>query len=163
MVIRMIMVGVIGASEADEQLCTVAEHVGEELASRGAIVICGGLTGVMEAVCRGERKRNGMTVGVIPSERKEDANPHVQIPIVTGIGVARNAIITRTADVVIAVGGQFGTLSEIGYALSMGKTVVAIDSWRLERATERRLPGLIHAGNPKEAVDIALESLRARS
>ena len=158
----MIMVGVIGASEADEQLCTVAEHVGEELASRGAIVICGGLTGVMEAVCRGARKQDGMTVGVIPSDRKEDANPHVQIPIVTGIGVARNAIITRTADVVIAVGGQFGTLSEIGYALSMGKTVVAIDSWRLERATERQLPGLIHASNPKEAVDTALESLRPR-
>ena len=158
----MIMVGVIGASEADEQLCTVAEHVGEELASRGAIVICGGLTGVMEAVCRGARKRDGMTVGIIPSDRKEDANPHVQIPIVTGIGVARNAIITRTADVVIAVGGQFGTLSEIGYALSMGKTVVAIDSWRLERATERQLPGLINASNPKEAVDIALESLRLR-
>ena len=158
----MIMVGVIGASEADEQLCTVAEHVGEELASRGAIVICGGLTGVMEAVCRGARKRDGMTVGIIPSDRKEDANPHVQIPIVTGIGVARNAIITRTADVVIAVGGQFGTLSEIGYALSMGKTVVAIDSWRLERATERQLPGLIHASNPKEAVDTALESLRPR-
>ena len=157
----MIMVGVIGASEADEQLCTVAEHVGEELASRGAIVICGGLTGVMEAVCRGARKHDGMTVGIIPSDRKEDANPYVQIPIVTGIGVARNAIITRTADVVIAVGGQFGTLSEIGYALSMGKTVVAIDSWRLERATERQLPGLIHASNPKEAVDIALESLGA--
>ena len=156
----MIMVGVIGASEADEQLRSAAEQVGEELASRGAIVICGGLTGVMEAVCRGARKRDGMTVGVIPSDRKEDANPHVQIPIVTGIGVARNAIITRTADVVIAVGGQFGTLSEIGYALSMGKTVVAIDSWRLERATERQITGLIHASSPKEAVDIALESIR---
>ena len=156
----MITVGVIGASEADDQLCAVAEEVGRELASRGAAVICGGLTGVMEAVCKGAQEANGMTIGVIPSDRKEDANPHVQIPIVTGIGVARNAIITRTADVVIAVGGQFGTLSEIGYALSMGKTVVAIDSWRLERATERPIVGLVHAAGPKEAVDIALESVR---
>jgi uncharacterized protein (TIGR00725 family) len=158
----MIMVGVIGASRADDELCAVAEEVGEEIASKGAAVVCGGLTGVMEAVCRGARRRGGVTIGIIPSDRKEDANPHVQIPIVTGIGVARNAIITRTADVVIAVGGQFGTLSEMGYALNMGKTVVSLGSWRLEKASNHPIPNLIHAEGPTEAVDMALKAIEAK-
>ncbi len=155
----MIIVGVIGASKAGDELKTIAEEVGQEIASRGAAVVCGGLTGVMEAVCKGARERGGVTIGILPSDWKEDANPHVQIPIVTGIGVARNAIITRTADVLIAVGGQFGTLSEIGYALNMGKTVVTIDSWRLEDACDDPIPNLIRAEGPKHAVDIALGAI----
>jgi uncharacterized protein (TIGR00725 family) len=158
----MIMVGVIGASQANDALCAVAEEVGEEIASRGAAVVCGGLTGVMEAVCKGARRREGVTIGIIPSDRKEDANPYVQIPIVTGIGVARNAIITRTADVLIAVGGQFGTLSEMGYALNMGKTVVSLGSWRLEKACDHPIPNLICAEGPREAVDTALEAIKAK-
>jgi len=116
----------------------------------------------MEAVCKGARRRGGGTIGILPSDCKEDANRYVQIPIVTGIGVARNAIIARTADVVIAVGGQFGTLSEMGYALNMGKTVVALGSWKLEKATDDPIPNLIHAYEPREAVDAALKAIKAK-
>jgi len=160
--IEMIMVGVIGASKADSTLCAVAEEVGEELASQGAAIVCGGLSGVMEAVCKGARKNDGITIGIIPSDRREDANPYVQIPIVTGIGMARNAIITRTADVVIAIGGQFGTLSEMGYALNMGKNVIALNSWRLEKASDRPIPNLIHVEGAREAVDAALNAIEAK-
>lgn len=158
----MRIVGVIGASQADESLCEVAEEVGKELASRGAAVVCGGLTGVMEAACRGARSRDGVTIGVIPSEDRNDANEFVQIPIVTGIGMARNSIIVKTAEALIAVGGSYGTLSEIAYALSMGKTVVAIRSWRLERAADEPIDGLIHVDSPKEAVDIVMESIKGK-
>ena len=157
--IGMKIVGVIGASRASEELSAAAEEVGEELASRGAAIVCGGLTGIMESVCKGAQRKGGVTIGIIPSDSKDDANPYVQIPIATGIGMARNAIIIKTADVVIAVGGQYGTLSEIGYALNMGKTVVALRSWRLERALDEPIANLIHVDEPKEAVDIALKAI----
>ena len=159
----MRMVGVIGASMEDEELSAIAEEVGRELAARGAAVVCGGLTGIMESVCRGASAEGGVTIGIIPSDSRQDANPFVQIPIVTGIGMARNSVIAKTAEVFIAIGGQFGTLSEIAYALSMGKTVVSIRSWNLEKASTEPLHGLIHEENPKRAVEIALESIGCRA
>lgn len=159
----MRMVGVIGASMADEELSAIAEEVGRELAVSGAAVVCGGLTGIMESVCRGASAEGGVTIGIIPSDSRQDANPFVQIPIVTGIGMARNSVIAKTAEVFIAIGGQFGTLSEIAYALSMGKTVVSIRSWNLEKASATPLHGLIHEDNPKRAVEIALESIGCRA
>jgi uncharacterized protein (TIGR00725 family) len=157
------IIGVIGASRADEELTRLAEELGREIASRGAAVVCGGMTGVMEAVCKGARSKGGLTIGIIPSDDKNDANKYVQIPIVTGMGVGRNVMLVKTADVVIAVGGEFGTLSEIAHALNIGKTVISLRSWDLEKATKRAIPNLIDAGSPVEAVDLALDAIAGRT
>ena len=156
------IVGVIGASRADEELMELAEAVGEEIASRGFALVCGGMTGVMEAACRGARKKGGLTIGIIPSDQKSDANPHVQIPVVTGMGVARNVILVKTADVLVAVGGEFGTLSEIGHALNIGKTVVSLRSWELEKARPAPIPRLLRAESAEDAVDLAMDTLKER-
>lgn len=150
------IVGVIGSSMASPDILALAEEVGEEIAKRGAAVVCGGLTGVMESVCMGARRRGGLTIGIIPSDDRRDANPHVQIPIVTGMGVGRNVMLVKTADVLIAVGGEFGTLSEIAHALNLGKTVIGLRTWKLEKAHNKPIPGLIEAKNPKDAVEKAL-------
>jgi uncharacterized protein (TIGR00725 family) len=141
------IIGVIGASRADDELLALAEELGQEIASRGAAVVCGGMMGVMEAVCKGARARGGLTIGIIPSDDRNDANQYVQIPIVTGMGVGRNVMLVKTADVLIAVGGEYGTLSEIAHALNIGKQVISLRSWQLEK----------EAGSPKEAVDLALD------
>ncbi len=144
---------------ASQDVVALAEQVGEEIAKKGAAVVCGGLTGVMEAVCRGARRRGGLTIGIIPSDEKRDANPYVQIPIVTGMGVGRNVMLVKTADVLIAVGGEFGTLSEIAHALNLGKKVVGLRTWKLEKAHAKPIPNLIEAKNPKEAVEMALRAV----
>ncbi len=156
------IVGVIGSSQAEGELLTLAEEVGAEIAKKGAAVVCGGLTGVMEAVCRGARREGGLTIGIIPTDNKADANPYVQIPIVTGMGMGRNVMLVKTADVVIAVGGEFGTLSEIAHALKLGKTVIGLRSWKLERACSKPIPGLIEVDSPKKAVDLALSVISAK-
>jgi hypothetical protein len=156
------IVGVVGSSRAEADILSLAEEVGAEIAKRGAAVVCGGLTGVMEAVCRGARREGGLTIGIIPSDNREDANPYVQIPIVTGMGVGRNVMLVKTADVIIAVGGEFGTLSEIAHALNLGKTVIGLRTWHLERARTKPIPNLIEVGTPKEAVDLALRTISAK-
>jgi len=155
------IVGVVGSSVASKDVLVLAEQVGEEIAKSGAAVVCGGLTGVMEAVCRGARRCGGLTIGIIPSDERKDANPYVQIPIVTGMGVGRNVMLVKTADVLIAVGGEFGTLSEIAHALNLGKTVVGLRTWKLENAHTKPIPNLIEAKNPKDAVEKALKSIPA--
>lgn len=152
----------IGSSAASEDLRTLAEEVGEEIAKNGAAVVCGGLTGVMEAVCKGARSRGGLTIGIIPSDEKKDANPYVQIPIVTGMGVGRNVMLVKTADVLIAIGGEFGTLSEIAHALNLGKTVIGLRTWKLEKAHTKPIPKLIEAKNAKDAVEKALRAITAQ-
>ena len=156
------IVGVIGSSKAEGEVLGLAEEVGSEIAKRGAAVVCGGLTGVMESVCKGARREGGLTIGIIPSDHREDANPYVQIPIVTGMGVGRNVMLVKTADVIIAVGGEFGTLSEIAHALNLGKIVVGLRTWKLERARDKPIPGLMVANTPKEAVDLAMRSISAQ-
>lgn len=156
------IVGVIGSSKAEGELLILAEEVGAEIAKRGAAVVCGGLTGVMEAVCKGARREGGLTIGIIPSDNRNDANPYVQIPIVTGMGMGRNVMLVKTADVVIAVGGEFGTLSEIAHALNLGKTVIGLRSWKLEKAHTKPIPDLIEVDSPKEAVDLALRVISAK-
>jgi hypothetical protein len=116
----------------------------------------------MEAVCKGARKEGGLTIGIIPSDSRDDANPYVQIPIVTGMGMGRNVMLVKTADVVIAVGGEFGTLSEIAHALKLGKTVIGLRTWKLEKAHTRAIPDLIEVDNPKKAVDLALSVISAK-
>jgi uncharacterized protein (TIGR00725 family) len=156
------IVGVVGSTKAEPEVLKLAEEVGSEIAKRGAAVVCGGLSGVMEAVCKGARKEGGLTIGIIPSDDKNDANPFVQIPIVTGMGMGRNVMLVKTADVIIAVGGEFGTLSEIAHALNIGKKVIGLRTWNLEKARDRPIPNLIVAANPKHAVDIAMTSISAQ-
>lgn len=156
------IIGVIGASRPDRRTYELAEEVGKEIAKRGAAVLCGGLGGVMEAVCKGARSEGGLTIGIIPSDFKDDANKYVQIPIVTGMGIGRNVMLVKSADALIAIGGGFGTLSEIAHALNLGKAVVGLDTWKLERAYDKPIPGLAAAMDPKEAVRIAMESVLAK-
>jgi len=147
----MKIIGVIGAGRADGELLKIAEEVGRFLAKEGVIVITGGLGGVMEAVSRGAYLEGGITLGILPTLRKEDANPYVKIPIPTGLGEMRNSLIVRASDVLIAIGGEYGTLSEIAFALKTGKNVVGIKTWNIN--------GIINAKSAQEAVKIALDSI----
>lgn len=156
------IIGVIGSSRAEPDILALAEEVGREIARSGAAVVCGGLTGVMEAVCKGARKEGGLTIGIIPSDNKEDANSYVQIPIVTGMGMGRNVMLVKSADAVIAVGGEYGTLSEIAHALNLGKKVIGLRTWKLEKARSKPIPNLVEVDTPKKAVVLALESISAQ-
>jgi uncharacterized protein (TIGR00725 family) len=149
----MFLIGVIGSSAEEEELNRLAYEVGRLIAEKGAVLLCGGLGGVMENACRGAKDAGGLTVGVIPGENKEDANPCVDITIVTGIGKARNMIIARTADAVIAVGGRYGTLSEIAYALHFGKKVFALKSWPVLESED----DFVVVNTPEEAVELAFK------
>jgi uncharacterized protein (TIGR00725 family) len=145
---------VIGAGEPDEHLESLAHEVGRLLAQAGCTVVCGGLGGVMQAVCRGAKSGGGLTVGILPGPSRSDANPYVDVAVATGIGEARNAVVVRTADAVVALGGGFGTLSEIGLALRAGKTVVGIDTW--QAAAGGRTAPVVAAAGPAEAVRLVL-------
>ncbi len=115
---------------------TMAEEVGRAVAEAGAVLVCGGLGGVMEAACRGAQAGGGLTIGILPGLERHDANPHVEVAIPTGMGEARNALVVRAADVVVAVAGEYGTLSEIALALQAGIPVVGLDTWELARRGE---------------------------
>lgn len=123
--------------------------MGAALAHAGAILVCGGLGGVMEAACRGAKAAGGTTVGLLPGGDRAAANPYVDVALATGLGEVRNGLIVRAADALIAVGGEFGTLSEVALALKAGKPVVGLDTWDLE--------AVITAGSPEDAVRRALE------
>jgi uncharacterized protein (TIGR00725 family) len=126
-------VAVVGAGVADDALREVAEAVGRGLAENGAVLLCGGLGGVMEAACRGARAAGGITVGLLPGSSRAEANEHVEVALPTGMGEMCNALIVRAADVVIALGGEHGTLSEIAFALKIGRPVVGYETWELSR------------------------------
>ena len=152
----MIHVAVVGGAEASADERTAAEAVGEELGRRGALVLSGGLGGVMEAACAGARRAGGTTVGLLPGDDRSDANPHVDIAIPTGMGELRNALVVRAADVLIAIGGEYGTLSEIALALRAGKPVVGLGTWELGRAGRVDGEPLVLADSPEDAVERAL-------
>lgn len=147
---QRIQLAVVGAGSADESLAALAERVGEEVARAGAVLVCGGLGGVMEAACRGARRQGGLTVGILPGSRLEDANPHVDIVVATGLGNARNVVVVGSAHAVIALPGGHGTLSEVALGLKMGKRVVLCG----EHAWE--LKGVNKAADAAEAVRLAL-------
>ena len=148
-------VAVSGGGEADEETCRQAEELGRELARRGAMVVTGGLGGAMAAACRGAKAGGGTTIGILPSEDRADANPWVDVAVATGLGEARNALVVRTADVVVAVAGEFGTLSEIAFALRMGVPVVGLRTWELAIGG-RPVEGIVPAESAEEAVETAL-------
>ncbi len=158
----MLRIAVIGGAVCDPQTAALAEEVGREIARRGAILICGGLGGVMEAACRGAKSHGGLTVGILPGTNPSDANPYVDIPIVTGMGEARNVIVVRSAQAVVAVNGEYGTLSEIAYALKFGIPVVGLKTWELFREG-RKIEDIVEAETPEEAVEKAISLARARS
>jgi len=123
------IIGVIGASTCSQDVAQIAENVGKNIAKMGAILICGGLGGVMEASSKGAKEQGGVTVGILPGFSIDQANPYIDIPIATNMGHARNTIITQTADVLIAISGEYGTLSEIAIGLKLGKPVYGLGSW----------------------------------
>lgn len=144
------IIGVIGAGQASPALRKIAKLVGQEIARQGATLACGGLAGVMEAACQGAKEEGGLTIGILPGSDKSEANRFVDIPIVTGLSYARNLVLVRTSDAIIAVGGGFGTLSELAFALKLGKPVVAIDSWAVSDK-------IITAKDAVEAVALAVK------
>lgn len=147
-----VFIGIIGAGDCSEDVYKLAEQVGERVAKAGAVLICGGLGGVMEAASKGAKKRGGTTIGILPGIDKDHANPYVDFPIVTGLGEGRNLLVVRNSDVVIALPGKYGTLSEIGFCLALGKTIIGISTWDVSEA-------IIKAKNPEEAVKIALSKV----
>lgn len=125
------IIAVIGAGRSDARLDAAAERVGALLADAGITVVCGGLGGVMAAVCRGARDRGGQTIGILPGTDRAAANPHVGIALPTGMGEARNVLVVRAGAAVIAIGGGFGTLSELGFARKLEIPVFGLHTWRL--------------------------------
>jgi len=123
------IIAVVGGREVASELLRVAFEVGKGIAERGYALVCGGMGGVMEEACRGARSAGGLTIGILPGSNKSDANPYVEIPIPTSMSHARNAIVVRSAEAVIAIGGKYGTLSEIGLALAIDRKVVGIGTW----------------------------------
>lgn len=149
------MIAVIGGGQCSKEEAAMAEAVGRELAKRGVVVVCGGLGGVMEAVCKGATAAGGLTVGILPGDMRQQANPYVRIPIVTGMGFARNVAVVKSAQAVIAVGGAYGTLSEISYALQAGIPVIGLNTWTISRNGQVDT-SIIRAEKPADAVEIAM-------
>lgn len=154
-------VAVSGGGDAGEAACRLAEEVGRELALRGAVVVTGGLAGAMEAACRGAKAEGGATVGILPSGDRSDANDWVDVAVATGLGEARNAVLVRAADALIAVAGEFGTLSEIALALKLGRPVVGLDTWELARGG-RPVEAIVVAATPAEAAERAVTLAKGR-
>ena len=151
-------VAVVGPGVASDEESAGAEEVGRLLARAGAVVVCGGSTGVMEAASRGAAGAHGTVVGILPGFDRAEANPFVTVAIPTGMGEMRNALIARAADAMIAVGGEFGTLSEIAFALKIGTPVVGLRSWDLVRRG-RPVHGIEVADTPTGAVELALRQV----
>lgn len=150
----------VGPSAGSESELGAAERVGRHLAERGAVLVCGGLGGAMEAACRGAKLAGGTTLGILPGTDRRDANRYVDVAVATGLAEGRNALVVRTADAVIAVGGAYGTLSEIALALRAGIAVVGLETWELVRHG-RPDDAVIRAATPIEAVELALRAVSA--
>jgi len=154
MVDKKKFIAVIGGSQPSAKEARLAEAVGRELGEQGAVLVCGGLGGVMEAACKGASSEGGVTVGILPGDKRESANPYVQIPIVTGMGYARNMAVVKSAQAVIAIGGNYGTLSEISYALANGIPIIGLKTWSLSK-NGKQDNSITIVQNPAEAVSKA--------
>jgi len=155
-------IAVIGGSQCSSEGAKLAEEVGQELARRAVILICGGLGGVMESACKGASLEGGVTVGILPGDDRSMANPYVTIPIVTSMGYARNVIVVKSAQAVIAIDGSYGTLSEIAYALQNDIPVVGLNTWSFS-IKEQVNDSIIAAVNAQEAVEKAIAAAKERS
>jgi len=153
-------ISVIGGGQCGAAEYASAMEVGRLVAEAGATLVCGGLSGIMEAAARGAKEAGGPTIGILPGHDRGLANPYVDHVITTGIGHARNLAVVSSGDAVIAVGGSYGTLSEIGLAARIGRPVVILSGWRLQN--DQGTEGIWYAATPREAVALAQQALRAR-
>lgn len=147
-------IAVNGSGQATAQEAGLVEAVGQEIAKHGVVLVCGGLGGVMEAACRGTTEAGGLTIGILPGDSRETANPYLQIPLVTVMGLARNVIEVRSAQAVIAIGDSYDTRSEIGDALQASIALIALNTWSLCKRSQRDI-GIITAKTPAEVVALA--------
>ena len=145
---KKIRVGVIGGASPKPEFRKMAYSVGRLIGQKGAILVCGGLGGVMEAAAKGVSEEGGLSIGILPGNSPEDANPYIDIPVATAMGYSRNMLVVLNSDVLIAVDGEYGTLSEIAYGRVYGKRIIGLGTWDI--------PGLIKAETPEEAVRLAL-------
>jgi len=155
------LIAVCGASEPTEAQREMARQVGRLVAAAGCGVVCGGLGGVMEAAAQGVSESGGTVIGLLPGESPDEANPYVSVALATGLGELRNGLIARVAAGMIAIGGGYGTLSEIALMLRLGKPVVGLDTWGLERPEGVADDGIRHAESPELAVSLLLAELQA--
>jgi len=146
---KKIRIGVIGGSRPQKKFLRVAFEIGKLLAGRGAILVCGGLGGIMEEAARGAKLAGGLTIGILPGNSPNDANPYIDVPIATGLGYTRNSLVAMNADVLIAVDGEYGTLSEIAYGRIYGKKIIGLGSWDIE--------GVVPVASAEEAVGLAFQ------
>ena len=151
---KKIWISVIGGHNPNQKALGNAFRVGKLIAENDAVLVCGGLGGVMQAAARGAKSGGGLNVGILPNGSRFDANPYIDIPIPTGLGIARNLLVVRAGDVAIAVDGFWGTLSEIALAKNLGRTVIALDSYEID--------GLIVADSPENAVKLAIENAKQK-
>lgn len=142
-------IGVVGGARADIASLEAAGRVGRLIAGAGAVLVCGGLGGVMEAASRGTREANGLAVGILPGTAPSGANKFVDLPIATGLGTTRNSLVALNADVLIAIDGKYGTLSEIAFGIIYGKKVIGLGTWDIK--------GVVPARTPEEAVELAFK------
>jgi uncharacterized protein (TIGR00725 family) len=160
---RPLQVAVCGPRDCTDTQAAQAARIGQLLAAAGAVVICGGGAGVMAAVARGARQAGGLVVGIRPGPDRRGASPDLSVTLVTNLGEARNAIIVWSADVVVVVGGSWGTLSEVALARRRGGVpVVVLDGWQLLDGAGRPLDGFLHADTAEEAASLALRAGEAR-
>ncbi len=156
---KRLAVAVIGGGQCSKEEALLAEAVGRELARRGVTLICGGLGGIMEAACRGAAIESGLTVGILPSDDPATANPYVRIPIASGVGFARNIAVVKSAQAVIAIDGDYGTLTEIAFALKSGIPVIGLNTWALSRKGQED-KSIIQAEDAVDAVEKAVFSAK---
>lgn len=156
------IIAVIGESHARPHIAELAEEVGRELARRKIDLVCGGMGGVMEAACRGAKSEGGITIAILAGSDPLQSNDYIDIPILTGLGYARNVIVVKTGMAVIAVGGAYGTLSEIGHALAENIPVIGLETWTLTRSSESPDTSIIIASSPTDAVEKAVCAAKDR-
>jgi len=146
---KKVRIGVIGGGKPDAKFRQISFRVGKLIAEKGAILVCGGLGGVMEAASRGAKEGGGLTVGILPGNNPYDANPYIDIPLATGMGYSRNSLVAMNSDVLIAIDGQYGTLTEIAYGCIYRKKIIGLGTWDIK--------GVLQAETPEQAVELALE------
>jgi len=147
---KKVRIGVIGGGSPEAEALEIAFEVGKLIAEKGAILVCGGLGGVMEAASQGAKKAGGMTVGILPGNNPDQANPYIDIPIATNMGHSRNSLVALNSDVLIAIDGQYGTLSEIAFGCIYEKKIIGLGTWDIK--------GIIQAETPEQAVNLALSN-----
>jgi uncharacterized protein (TIGR00725 family) len=150
---RKPVIAVIGAGKCSKKLRDMAAEVGKYVAEHGGVIVCGGLGGIMEGAAKGAKDAGGVTIGILPSDVKDDANSHIDYVIPTGFGEARNILVVRAADAVVAFPGKYGTLTEMAFALNAGKPVISVNAWKLGDE-------IVHVDDPVEAARQAMERAR---